>query len=395
MTGGTAGAWRRVAAFIVTATSVLMLVACSAKENPSDNEVIIEWRDGEVSLIVSVSYVYCTEQRPRITAEGELTTQREPAAIDALVLLDGAVVEVLPAIAPEDYVLQGDELVAPLQLQYSPPIGEHSVQFCLEERADPAVVESELSSESVCLILREYSTQCELEDEVHPSISAQQRPDPNEYGWYQGPVTVSFVCEDAESGVAECPDPVLVSGEWAAWELDAVASDYAGNDTTIVAGPVRIDLTPPTITFVGAREYLVDESIVVTCNIRDDLSGVLESVCSGISTEAYMLDLGTYPVSATAVDLAGNEIQGTAEYSVRATARSVCNVVRRFVSEQTVLVSLCSRLVNAEAAFGAGDAVTGNAELAAFHEQVDNEQDLAVPATHAGTLVRLSLGLRP
>jgi hypothetical protein len=372
-----------------------VLSACGAKEDPAENEVVIEWRDGETTLLANGSNLVCSQDRLLMTIGGEVTTVREAVAIDVLVLVDGEVADVFPSVAIEDYVSNDVELSASFHEEYSPPPGDHSTQFCLEKRIDPLIMVSEPSSEGECLPLIEYDYDCSLFDDIDPSIRAERRPEANEYGWYKGPVTVSFVCEDAGSGIAECSDSVLLSEEGGAWEIEGTATDYADNTETMVSSPVRIDLTPPSITFTGAREYLVDETIVVSCSIRDDLSGVLEGLCSGTSVEAYMLDLGAYPVSASAVDLAGNEIQADAQYSVRATAGSVCNVVRRFVSDQGVLVSLCSKLRNAEAAFSVGDLELGESELAAFDEQVDAEEGLAVPAEHAGTLVRLSLGLRP
>ena len=48
-------------------------------------------------------------------------------------------------------------------------------------------------------------------DQTSPRITATVSPGPNAQGWNNTDVTVSFVCSDALSGIASCPDPVTVT----------------------------------------------------------------------------------------------------------------------------------------------------------------------------------------
>ena len=50
-------------------------------------------------------------------------------------------------------------------------------------------------------------------DEEPPFIEGSISPSPNEYDWNNGDVTVSFTCNDAISGILNCPDPVTIDSE--------------------------------------------------------------------------------------------------------------------------------------------------------------------------------------
>src|SRR5262245_38557812 len=47
-------------------------------------------------------------------------------------------------------------------------------------------------------------------DNDPPTIAASVNPLPNTSGWNNANVTVSFTCSDAISGVASCPEPVVI-----------------------------------------------------------------------------------------------------------------------------------------------------------------------------------------
>ncbi|MEZ5140678.1 MAG: hypothetical protein R2711_18460 [Acidimicrobiales bacterium] len=66
-------------------------------------------------------------------------------------------------------------------------------------------------------------------DLTAPTVVAQVPP-ANEHGWFSAPVQVGFTCLDAGgSGVASCPDPVVLAGEGADQPVVAEAADAAGN----------------------------------------------------------------------------------------------------------------------------------------------------------------------
>ncbi len=110
-----------------------------------------------------------------------------------------------------------------------------------------------------------------------PMITATADPPANAAGWHTTAVTVTFVCEDAVSGVATCPEPVIVSGEGAGQEVVGTAVDVAGNSgsTTLV---VNIDSTPPMITATADPPTNAagwnNSAVTVTFDCQDALSGV-------------------------------------------------------------------------------------------------------------------------
>jgi len=116
-------------------------------------------------------------------------------------------------------------------------------------------------------------------DRTPPSIRAVLTPAPNASGWAGGEVTVGFVCADAESSVAVCSPPVVVTTEGADQEVIGRAEDRAGNVTTVGA-KVSLDRTPPTVTATLSPEPNADgwnrTDVRVTFAATDGLSGVEE-----------------------------------------------------------------------------------------------------------------------
>ena len=71
-----------------------------------------------------------------------------------------------------------------------------------------------------------------LGDEIPPTITATVSPPPNARGWNRTDVTVTFDCQDDESGIESCSDPVEVTTEGAGQEITGIAVDLAGNSAT-------------------------------------------------------------------------------------------------------------------------------------------------------------------
>src|SRR5439155_346485 len=79
-------------------------------------------------------------------------------------------------------------------------------------------------------------------DNNPPTISGSS-PVANANGWNNSPVTVSFKCDDAESGIAACSDPTTLY-EGAGQSVQGNAADNVGNS----ASAINIDRKGPTIT---------------------------------------------------------------------------------------------------------------------------------------------------
>ena len=97
------------------------------------------------------------------------------------------------------------------------------------------------------------STFTVIVDPDAPEIVAAPDRQANDVGWWNGPVTFTFSCSDAESGVASCPAPVTVDAEGAAQSFTVTAFDNAGNEGTLVVSGINVDFTAPTVEFIGAR----------------------------------------------------------------------------------------------------------------------------------------------
>jgi hypothetical protein len=146
-------------------------------------------------------------------------------------------------------------------------------------------------------------------DGVPPTIAGSRAPEGNGFGWNNGPVTVSFTCSDAESGIAGCTDPVTLSNEGADQFADGSALDNAGNSASTRVDGISIDLTAPSLTGApttdaNAAGWYKDD-VAVKWIAVDGLSGIdpatapADSVIIGEGA-----DLGAGPVSVS--DKAGN-----------------------------------------------------------------------------------------
>jgi hypothetical protein len=154
-------------------------------------------------------------------------------------------------------------------------------------------------------------------DRTPPMVSSTA-PAPNQNGWHNGKVSITFAAVDALSGVATVTPPLTVGTEGAAQAFSGTATDLAGNSATTVR-VVNIDRTPPEVAFrfdLATRDLVAVGSDAISglanpvirpsvnVNVRwrwldDDEDG--ESPCAG---PAWGSQQRTYRV----VDRAGNSL---------------------------------------------------------------------------------------
>ncbi|MFL6260036.1 MAG: hypothetical protein ACJ76Y_10015 [Thermoanaerobaculia bacterium] len=171
-------------------------------------------------------------------------------------------------------------------------------------------------------------------DETPPVITPGISPPPNGFGWNRAPVTVSFTCSDALSGLLSCAGPVGLSAEGANQKVSGAAQDQALNTASATAF-VNINVTPPTLQFSGnLGTYTVDQTVAIQCTAADNLSGIASSTCVPINGPAYAFTIGLNTFSAEVVDRAGNANSAQTSFQVKVTYDSLCNLTTRFSHER-------------------------------------------------------------
>jgi hypothetical protein len=159
-------------------------------------------------------------------------------------------------------------------------------------------------------------------DDVPPEISAHIEPVANIYGWHNGTVRVRFECSDKTSGIASCPEPVILSLEGAAQEVSGTAVDVAGNSATTSVS-VNIDLTPGLINGTvtpapnAAGWNTADATVSFSCS--DALSGV-----ASCSENVVVSGEGTsHSVSGEVIDKADNSAKTSVGLKLDKTAPQI------------------------------------------------------------------------
>ena len=149
-------------------------------------------------------------------------------------------------------------------------------------------------------------------DTTAPTIVAQA-PAANANGWYSAPVTVTFACDDAVSGVDACSNALTLSADGAGQSVTGTVTDQAGN-RAITTTAVNIDQAAPTITatVLGVTNAAGWGNAALTIHYvcADILSGIDECP-DDVSVDTDGRD---QKITRTAIDKAGNTV--TAETTV-------------------------------------------------------------------------------
>lgn len=149
-------------------------------------------------------------------------------------------------------------------------------------------------------------------DTIAPTITGKASPEPNEFGWNNTDVEVTFDCADVgsgvRSGIAGCAGATTLVNDGDDQMVRGEAVDIAGNKTPTTFGPVRIDTVRPTLTGVpdapNAAGWYRDD-VQVKWVGDDGLSGIAASSQledSLITGEGENLGVGPVTIS----DRAGN-----------------------------------------------------------------------------------------
>jgi glucodextranase-like protein len=152
-------------------------------------------------------------------------------------------------------------------------------------------------------------------DKTPPTIIANASPAPNPAGWNNTDVTIKYSCADALSGIAACPDSVVITTEGRRQSVARSVADLAGN-TASTGSVVNLDKTPPVVTISSPAPGSVvsTSTITVSGNASDLLSGVASVNCNGVAAAltggsfscSQTLVAGTNKIQVQAIDAAGN-----------------------------------------------------------------------------------------
>lgn len=245
-------------------------------------------------------------------------------------------------------------------------------------------------------------------DTTAPVTSAQPSPTANQAGWNNADVTVTISASDDSSGVARTEYNLDDSG-WTLYSTPLVIStdavhtlryrstDQSSNVETAKNLTVKLDKTPPTVSYTGnAGTYGILDTVNITCTSADNLSGVATSTCQNINGPAYDLSLGSTTLSATANDVAGNTGQGSTSFTLKVTFDDMCTLSRRFVTNSgfALATAMCVQLDAAELAQAQGNQTAKAAAINAYLTTVDTAViGRFLSPGNAAILKKLSAGL--
>lgn len=217
-------------------------------------------------------------------------------------------------------------------------------------------------------------------DQTPPTMTLTSRTPANASGWNNGPVTAVWSCQDALSGVVTSTVTKQVTTQGANQAATGTCQDKAGNTTNATVSQINIDQTAPVVSFSGnAKTYTVDQTVQITCQASDTLSGVASSTCANLNAPASSLTLGTHTLTASATDRAGNRGTGSTSFTIVDTSGGLCGLTRQYVTNQTVASSLCTLLSQGKVA----------GYIALVHAYGLSPYNLLTP-TQAATLIRLA-----
>lgn len=232
-----------------------------------------------------------------------------------------------------------------------------------------------------------------------PKLVFVLAPTPSASGWNNTDVAVMVECrrqsDDAVYGRFIVP---ATSGGTTLHSTEGIHTPtFVCKGTTADTGGqriVRIDKTPPLISFTGNAEvYTVDETVAITCNASDAHSGIDTSTCANVNAPAYTFGAGDHQIEAEATDLAGNHSAASTNFSVFVTYDALCTITRRLVNHRESAAELCEKLGQAARTAARGRPGQAAERVIEYQRHVLQLIPGRVSADKAETLVNLASAL--
>jgi hypothetical protein len=153
-------------------------------------------------------------------------------------------------------------------------------------------------------------------DLTAPTIEGVASPAPNQAGWNNTPVSVSYICDDGLSGIESCGPDETLSADGIDRSSTGSAVDEAGNSASATVGGIDIDQVAPSVGFSGVAAgatYILGSVPAAGCVTEDELSGVKVEATLALSGGPVGQITAT---CSGAEDYAGNAGSKTIHYSV-------------------------------------------------------------------------------
>ena len=160
------------------------------------------------------------------------------------------------------------------------------------------------------------------------SASVDRQADSN--GWYNHPVTITFVGSDATSGIASCTSVTYSGPDSSTATVGGVCKDKAGNTSSAGAFSVKYDATPPTVTATPSRAPDSDgwysHAVQFAFSGTDATSGI--GSCSPTVTYSGP-DNAAATADGSCTDQAGNRASASSAFHYDATGPKVTATLSR------------------------------------------------------------------
>lgn len=205
-------------------------------------------------------------------------------------------------------------------------------------------------------------------------------------GWYVSDVVATWAVTDAESPNAITKFgclPIAVTEDTQGVQSSCGATSPGGAAASQTL-TIKKDGTAPVINFIGSAHFTVDQTVSVLCSATDATSGISDVSCPEATGPAYSFE-PTNVLAAKVTDRAGNVAHADREFTVEATASTLCIVVREVVGSTEIAEALCRKLTVLE---NARNAPSKAGQLRAFENQVKGHAEKSISADHAAMLVR-------
>ncbi len=136
-----------------------------------------------------------------------------------------------------------------------------------------------------------------------PAISARvtHRGRKSRYGWWDGPVTISFTCSDPVPLVASCPRPVTFKSRAKAQRITRTITGIDGGTAAAAAGPFKVDTSKPKVKITGVRKGHTyrGKAPKAKCSGSDRYSGIASCKLTSKKKKRHGMTTITYTAKAT------------------------------------------------------------------------------------------------